>query len=118
MSLAEQIERLRQQMVDAHTREMTAADALSAAMHEGDTALIDGLRTILSDQDKRRSEIAHLVRVLAQRVGHAPAPLQTVPVDGTPLPRILRSEGQKPQAYVPPAPQQPALPPHARQVTA
>lgn len=72
MTLAEQIERLRNDMMAAHERETKAARALGDAMLHNDVALMRAMQDILTADGRRRRDIAQAFDVLASRIGYTP----------------------------------------------
>lgn len=74
MNLAEQIDALRRHMISISDMESETISLLGQEISRADSETISSLRSIVSNHEYNRSQIASMLRTLAARIGHAPGP--------------------------------------------
>lgn len=83
MDLADQIEALRQQMLDEHERLMDQVAGLDQAIVNADVDLMRALQTISDGQAHRAADIIHTMEVIRSRIARGmPLPPPQSAVDG------------------------------------
>jgi hypothetical protein len=84
MKLADEIEAMRQRMVEEHEQAMNQLDHLEKRMLAGDAEIMRKIETIAHLQQRNATDIVRHLLKIAHRIGHLPNPrtLDPEPLDG------------------------------------
>lgn len=86
MTLADQIEELRQHMVAAAASESGMLRGLAAEQARRADEIEAALDRIIADDLEAKTRLVGKLRLLARRIGHLPAPVDITPERPPPLP--------------------------------
>ena len=100
MTLSEQIDTMRQRVMDTHAHDLEVVEALGRFMQQKDVDLMQALQAVVAADERRRGDIAQVIYKLGTRIGTLPL-LSATPIAGNDMPRIARPVEA---AYVPPQP--------------
>lgn len=120
MTLSDQIDELRQRMMDEHALEMAAVQQLDEFLQDRDLALMQALRAVLEQDERRQQDIVLVLHKLATRIGALPMaaipPLPArEPLAANDMPRVARPAERSYQVPKPPPPPRPGAI-HTRQI--
>lgn len=90
MKLAEQIEAMRQRMVEEHSFSMNQLEHLEKRMLVGDAEIMQKIESIKSMQTRNATDIVRALLTVANRVGYLPSPATVAP---PPIPQRGQAAG-------------------------